>query len=172
MIHFERSSVIPPGAEAIFDLELEIDIDAHLGSMTEPGERAIDRVTSGIIGLGETVTGRARHLGVTWTMTTLISEMDSPPPFRRPSTSRTVQGVRPRASVRARGVWHPRDRPREIHCSTGSTRLDRRALGVEPLHAETHCRPQRVHDGPRQPNGVSEHLMSIPRRVDPISSSR
>ena len=34
MIHFERSSVIPPGAEAIFDLE--IDIDAHLGSMTEP----------------------------------------------------------------------------------------------------------------------------------------
>lgn len=79
MIHFERSSVIPLGAEETFDLEL--DIDAHLGSMTESGERAIDGVTSGIIGLGETVTWRARHLGVTWTMTTLISEMDRPHRF-------------------------------------------------------------------------------------------
>ena len=38
-------------------------------------------MTSGIIGLGETVTWRSRHLGVTWTMTTLISEMDRPHRF-------------------------------------------------------------------------------------------
>ena len=79
MIYFERSSVIPLGAEETFDLEL--DIDAHLGSMAASGERAIDGVTSGIIGLGETVTWRARHLGITWTMTTLISDMDRPHRF-------------------------------------------------------------------------------------------
>ena len=79
MIYFERTSVIPLGAEETFDLEL--DIDAHLGSMAASGERAIDGVTSGIIGLGETVTWRARHLGITWTMTTLISEMDRPHRF-------------------------------------------------------------------------------------------
>jgi ligand-binding SRPBCC domain-containing protein len=79
MISFERVSTIPLDAQDTFDLEL--DIDAHVGSMAASGERAIAGVTSGVIGLGETVTWRARHFGITWTMTTLISEWDPPHRF-------------------------------------------------------------------------------------------
>lgn len=79
MISFERNSVIPLGPLDTFDLAL--DIDAHMGSMAESGERAIDGVTTGVIGLDETVTWRARHFGITWTMTTTISEMDRPTRF-------------------------------------------------------------------------------------------
>lgn len=79
MISFERSSVIPLGSHDTFDLAL--DIDAHMGSMAESGERAIDGVTTGVIGLDETVTWRARHFGITWTMSTTISELDRPTRF-------------------------------------------------------------------------------------------
>lgn len=79
MISFQRRTVIPLGAHDTFDLEL--DIDAHMGSMAASGERAVDGVTTGIIGLGETVTWRARHFGITWSMTTLISELDRPTRF-------------------------------------------------------------------------------------------
>ena len=79
MISFERNSVIPLGPLDTFDLAL--DIDAHMGSMAKSGERAIDGVTTGVIGLDETVTWRARHFGITWTMTTTISEMDRPTRF-------------------------------------------------------------------------------------------
>ena len=79
MISFERNSVIPLGPLDTFDLAL--DIDAHMGSMAESGERAIDGVTTGVIGLDETVTWRARHFGITWTMTTTISELDRPKRF-------------------------------------------------------------------------------------------
>ena len=79
MISFERNSVIPLGPLDTFDLAL--DIDAHMGSMAKSGERAIDGVTTGVIGLDETVTWRARHFGITWTMTTTISELDRPTRF-------------------------------------------------------------------------------------------
>jgi ligand-binding SRPBCC domain-containing protein len=38
-------------------------------------------VRTGIIGRDETVTWRARHFGITWTMTTIISEWDRPHRF-------------------------------------------------------------------------------------------
>lgn len=79
MISFERNSVIPLGPLDTFDLAL--DIDAHMGSMAKSGERAIDGVTTGVIGLDETVTWRARHFGITWTMSTTISELDRPTRF-------------------------------------------------------------------------------------------
>jgi ligand-binding SRPBCC domain-containing protein len=58
-----------------------LSIDAHLASMSASGERAIGGVTSGQIGLGETVTWRARHLGVTWTMTSKITALNAPESF-------------------------------------------------------------------------------------------
>ena len=60
--------------EELFDLSL--DIDAHVASMSESKERAVAGVTTGRIGLGETVTWRARHFGVWFTMTSEISELD------------------------------------------------------------------------------------------------
>jgi uncharacterized protein (UPF0548 family)/ligand-binding SRPBCC domain-containing protein len=65
--------------DALFDLSL--DIDAHLASMAGSGERAVGGVTSGSIGLGETVTWRARHFGVWFTMTSKITAFDRPHRF-------------------------------------------------------------------------------------------
>ena len=66
-------------AERLFDESLSID--AHLGSMSATGETAVAGVTSGQIGLGETVTWRARHFGVWFTMTSVVSALDRPHGF-------------------------------------------------------------------------------------------
>jgi hypothetical protein len=79
MVRFQRRTLIPLEPEAAFDLSLSID--AHLGSFAESGEQALAGVTSGIIGLGEFVTWRARHFGITWTMTSTITEWDRPHRF-------------------------------------------------------------------------------------------
>ena len=73
-------------AEALFDLAL--DIDAHVASMAQSGERAVAGVTKGRIGLDETVTWRARHFGIWWTMTSQITALDRPTHF----TDRQVRG--------------------------------------------------------------------------------
>lgn len=75
-VRFDLTTVIRAPVQAVFDASLSID--AHLGSMESSGEEAIGGVTSGKIGLGETVTWRARHFGVVWKMTSIISEMDEP----------------------------------------------------------------------------------------------
>lgn len=69
----------PAGPEAMFDVSL--DIDAHIESMAQSGERAIGGVTTGRIGLGETVTWRARHFGIWFTMTSKISSLERPHRF-------------------------------------------------------------------------------------------
>lgn len=66
-------------AQQLFDISL--DIDAHLSSMRRSGERAIGGTTSGTIGLGETVTWRARHFGIWFTLTSRITELDRPTRF-------------------------------------------------------------------------------------------
>lgn len=71
-----RAAVAP---EVLFDASL--DIDAHVASMSDSGERAIGGVTSGRIGLGESVTWRARHFGVWFTMTSRITALDRPDRF-------------------------------------------------------------------------------------------
>lgn len=61
--------------------EISLDIDAHVSSMQQSGERAIAGTTSGAIGLGETVTWRARHFGIWFTMTSEITEIEKPARF-------------------------------------------------------------------------------------------
>ncbi|WP_455133167.1 DUF1990 family protein [Microbacterium aurum] len=65
--------------EALYALSL--DIDAHVASMRQSGERAVGGVTSGSIGLGESVTWRARHFGIRFTMTSRITELEEPTRF-------------------------------------------------------------------------------------------
>lgn len=67
------------GAQELF--EISLDIDMHVSSMKQSGEHAIAGRTSGIIGLGETVTWRARHFGVWFTMTSKITALDRPSLF-------------------------------------------------------------------------------------------
>ncbi|TNC18617.1 SRPBCC family protein [Georgenia sp. 311] len=66
-------------AEDLFDLSLSID--THVASMAGSDEHAVAGTTSGQIGLGETVTWRARHLGVWFTMTAEVIELDRPRRF-------------------------------------------------------------------------------------------
>lgn len=70
---------VPGRRERLFDLSL--DIDAHVASMSPSGEQAIAGVRSGTIGLGESVTWRARHFGVLFTMTSTITALDRPARF-------------------------------------------------------------------------------------------
>jgi ligand-binding SRPBCC domain-containing protein len=79
VVRFQRQTVIPLEPEAAFDLALSID--AHRESFAGSGEQAAAGVTTGIIGLNEYVTWRARHFGITWTMTSVITEWDRPHRF-------------------------------------------------------------------------------------------
>lgn len=65
-------------AEDVFDLSLSVD--AHQKSMGA-GERAVAGVTSGQLGLGDWVTWRARHFGLPFRMTSVISSWERPHRF-------------------------------------------------------------------------------------------
>jgi uncharacterized protein (UPF0548 family)/ligand-binding SRPBCC domain-containing protein len=65
--------------EELFDASLSID--AHVQSMGRSGERAVAGVTSGSIGLDETVTWRARHFGIWFRLTSRITALDRPHRF-------------------------------------------------------------------------------------------
>jgi ligand-binding SRPBCC domain-containing protein len=61
--------------------DLSLSVDAHTASMRTSGERAIGGVTSGTMKLGDTVTWRARHFGITFRMTSAITEYQYPGRF-------------------------------------------------------------------------------------------
>lgn len=73
----ETRAAVP--AAALFDASL--DIGAHVASMRGTGERAIAGVTTGRIGLGESVTWRAWHFGIRFTMTSRVTELERPHRF-------------------------------------------------------------------------------------------
>jgi ligand-binding SRPBCC domain-containing protein len=79
VIVFSCRTLLPLPPDEAFDLGLSID--AHLDSMAWSDERAVAGVRTGLIGLGEFVTWRARHFGVTWTMTSEVTEWDRPHRF-------------------------------------------------------------------------------------------
>jgi ligand-binding SRPBCC domain-containing protein len=65
--------------ERVFDVAR--DIDVHVASQEGRREEAIAGRTIGRIGLGETVTFRARHLGVTMTLTSRVTTFEPPARF-------------------------------------------------------------------------------------------
>jgi ligand-binding SRPBCC domain-containing protein len=62
--------------------DLSRDIDFHLKSMEDTGERAVAGRTSGLIELGEEVTWEAKHLGVKQRFTSRITALSRPTHFR------------------------------------------------------------------------------------------
>lgn len=56
-------------------------MDAHTESMSRSDEQIVGGVSSGAMGLGDTVTWRARHFGVWFTMTSRITEFVAPSRF-------------------------------------------------------------------------------------------
>ena len=79
MVHIHLETEIAAPIDLVFDLAR--DIDFHQRSMAPTGERAVGGRTSGLIGSGETVTWRARHLGLSWTLTSRITAFEPPVRF-------------------------------------------------------------------------------------------
>lgn len=73
--------------EICFDISR--DIDVHIKSTKHTGETAIAGTITGLIGLGESVTWRARHLGIWQTLTSKITAFNYPVYF----TDEMVQGA-------------------------------------------------------------------------------
>ena len=80
MVVIELVTFIAAPPERVFDLSRSIDLHAH--SMARSREEAVGGRTSGLIGPGETVTWRARHLGVRQRLTVRISGYARPRWFR------------------------------------------------------------------------------------------
>lgn len=74
IIHLETFIQAP--IEICFDVSR--DIDVHIESTKHTGETAIAGTTTGLIGLGESVTWRAKHLGIWQTLTTKITAYTYP----------------------------------------------------------------------------------------------
>ena len=66
--------------ERVFDLARSIDL--HARGQARHRERVIAGVTSGLIGMGESVTWEARHFGITQRLTSRIVAFDRPRSFR------------------------------------------------------------------------------------------
>jgi len=58
------------------------DLELHLESMSQTGERAVAGRTSGLIELGEQVTWEGRHFGIRQRFTSAITAYDRPRHFR------------------------------------------------------------------------------------------
>ena len=95
-----RTQINAP-VERCFDLARSIDL--HLDTMKHTGETAIAGVTSGLIGLNETVTWKARHFGVVMKLTSKITECRSPEIF----TDEMVAG--PFKMMKHRHVFEQKD---------------------------------------------------------------
>lgn len=70
------STIVNAPIALVFDLSRSIDL--HKISTAHTNEQAIAGKTSGLINLGESVTWKAKHLGVTQVLTSKITEFDSP----------------------------------------------------------------------------------------------
>jgi len=66
--------------EAVFDLSRSVDL--HVESTSQTNERAVAGRTSGLIGLGDTVTWEATHFFVRQRLTVSIIQFDRPNHFR------------------------------------------------------------------------------------------
>jgi ligand-binding SRPBCC domain-containing protein len=75
----ERITAVAAPVDRVFDLARSIDL--HTRSTSRTGERAVGGVTAGLIGPGEEVTWRAKHLGVWQSLTVRITEFDRPAHF-------------------------------------------------------------------------------------------
>ena len=72
----ELKTEIKADLETVFDLSRSIDL--HKISTEQTNERAIAGRTEGLIGLGETVTWRAKHFGVYQNLTSRVTKYDRP----------------------------------------------------------------------------------------------
>lgn len=80
MIELHERTVINAPVERCFDLARSIEV--HLLGNTHWGEQATAGTRTGLIGLGESVTWRARHFGIRQHLTSAITAFDPPGYFQ------------------------------------------------------------------------------------------
>ncbi|HEY6389742.1 MAG TPA: SRPBCC family protein [Bryobacteraceae bacterium] len=82
MVKLEELTVIQAPIERCFDLSRSVEV--HLAGSDNYGEAVVARggVGSGLIGMGQRVTWRAKHLGVWQTLTSEITAMEPPAYFQ------------------------------------------------------------------------------------------
>src|SRR5215470_15502867 len=78
MVRLQELTLIHAPAERCFDLARSVEV--HLAGNIHYGEAAVALagVTSGLVGLGQRVTWRARHFGIRWNLTSEITALDRP----------------------------------------------------------------------------------------------
>lgn len=74
MPQLHLSTTVNAPIEIVFDLARSIDL--HILSLEHTNERAVAGRTTGLVEKGETVTWRAKHLGVTQELTSLITDVE------------------------------------------------------------------------------------------------
>ncbi len=82
MIRLEETTIIAAPIERCFDLSRSVEV--HLLANVHSGEQAlaVGGVTSGLVGLSEEVTWRAKHFGIWQNLTSKITAMESPRYFQ------------------------------------------------------------------------------------------
>ena len=75
-VEIHRTTAIAAPIELVYLLSLSIDI--HLESFAPFGEKAVGKLTTGVMDLGDEVTWKARHLGIPFRLTTKITEATAP----------------------------------------------------------------------------------------------
>ncbi len=82
MVRLEDLMVIRAPVERCFDLARSVEV--HLAGNVHSGEAAVANagVTSGLMGMGQRVTWRAKHFGVWQTLTSEITAMECPVYFQ------------------------------------------------------------------------------------------
>lgn len=82
MVQLEELTVVHAPIERCFDLARSVEV--HLAGNVHSGEAAVAMagVTSGLIGMGQRVTWRAKHFGVWQRLTSEITAMDRPAYFQ------------------------------------------------------------------------------------------
>jgi ligand-binding SRPBCC domain-containing protein len=82
MMHFEETTLIHAPIERVFDLSRSVEV--HLLANVHENEQALATggVTTGLIGLGEQVTWRAKHFGFWHNLTSKATVVESPTYFQ------------------------------------------------------------------------------------------
>jgi ligand-binding SRPBCC domain-containing protein len=82
MVTLEKLTIIQAPIEQCFDLARSVEV--HLAGNVHSGEQAlaIGGITSGLVGLGQRVTWRAKHFGIWHKLTSEITAMDRPNYFQ------------------------------------------------------------------------------------------
>lgn len=79
MVIIKMVTTVYAPIERVFDLARSVD--AHQASTAESKERAVDGVTTGLVGMGDEVTWEANHFGIRQRLKVRITDFDRPVMF-------------------------------------------------------------------------------------------